>query len=200
MFAYRRWLNLFVVVCLLGSTTLFVPPAKADGDLSETEISSKDLWPSFNTGNRSEWRRTGTIILGTVLGAVAGYAIGGGILGLAIGGAVSYFLSKVIAKDLFPDYNTNAQWRTSRTFQIGINRPVDAGTTDTYNNGYVGGNPNADLKTLHQAYYDTLEDYQAAIRTGSPEEINEARIAYTRARSDWFQARGLNVSQPTLGW
>ena len=203
LLASRKWAKLFLALCLLTTTCLIAPPAKADGNLtkSNTEISADDLWPSFAPGNRSDWRQRGTIILGTVIGAVAGYAIGGGLIGLAIGGVVSYFLAKLIAQDLFPNYATNAQWRTSRTFQLGINRPVDAGTPDTYHSdGYVGGNTNADLKALHQAYYDTLEAYQNTLRTGSPQEINDARNAYNRARTNWFQARGLNVSQPAVGW
>ena len=203
LLAYRRWANLFLAICILTTTCLIAPPAKADGNLtkSNTEISADDLWPTFSSGNREDWRQRGTIILGTVLGAVAGYAIGGGLIGLAIGGVISYFIAKFVAQDLFPNYATNAQWRTSHTFQLGINRPVDAGTPDTYqSDGYIGGDTNADLQALHEAYYDTLEAYQDAIRDGSPEEINAARNAYNQARTNWFQARGLNVSQPSLGW
>ncbi len=53
--------------------------------------------------------------------------------------------------------------------------------------------PNADLQTLHDRYYESLENYQDAVKDGNLTEINEARSAYIKTRSDWIKARGVNT-------
>jgi len=171
---FGRSIAVIVALCLLGSASLVAPPrALAAGEASGLSIPTSDLYPDLTSGNQSDFRRTALTIVGTIAGAVIGYAIGGGIIGLAIGGVAAYFFSRLAAADMFPDYAATSytQWRSNRTFQTSIVRPSDVGTPDTYADGHVGGSSTADLQALHDAYYASLEAYQDTLRTGTTTEM-----------------------------
>jgi hypothetical protein len=156
-----------------------------DDDRSSEDEDDDDLYYRVPRTDRSELNRTIATIVGGVgfglIGMMAGGTLGF-LIAAAIGGTVSY----LIAEELFFDgYDVeNPRYLSDPTYDRGYGYGSNVVPATGFSTA-----PDTEMRELEETYFEALEEYRRALRSGDFTRQGEARASYQEAYQAYVRGK-----------
>lgn len=156
-----------------------------DDDRASDEDDDDELYYRVPRTDRSDLNRT----IATIVGGVGFGLIGmmaGGVLGFAIAAAIGGTVSYLIAEELFFDgYDVeNPRYLSDPTYDRGYGYGSNVVPATGFSTA-----PDTEMRELEETYFETLEEYRRALRSGDFDRQGEARASYQEAYQAYVRGK-----------